>query len=73
MKHVKIESGGTNYGESDIGDYLRIYINDVELQTFTRGLSVVIIDGISFSIDSITTYDSGDSAFDPTQLIFDIN
>lgn len=72
---MRIESGGTNYSEYDTGDYLRIFLNDVSVSStvFTRGITIVVMDSTTFNIDSTKTYDSGNTSFDPTTMITDIN
>lgn len=40
-----------NYAELNPGDYLHIYINDIEINNFTRGLSFVILNKDTIEIE----------------------
>lgn len=48
-------------------------MNDVSYGTFTRGITLIILNETTFSKVSATTYDSGNSSFNPATLISDIN
>lgn len=49
---MRIESAGTNYAELNHGNYLRIYINDAEVGSFTRGISFVILNKDTIAVES---------------------
>ena len=47
-------------------------MNDVSYGTFTRGITLIVLNETTFAKISATTYDSGDSNFNPATLISDI-
>ena len=47
-------------------------MNDVSYGTFTRGITLIVLNETSFAVISTTTYDSGSSSFNPAILISDI-